>query len=66
MEISLVLQNSLLYGLVVSFLLGLTILISFSIDPEIWIGDYPPDIKAAYTPVRSNTKRHKSIASLAS
>jgi len=47
MEISLVLQNSLLYGLVVSFLLGLTILISFSIDPEIWIGDYPPDIKAA-------------------
>ncbi len=65
MEISLVLQNGLLYGLVLSLLLGLTILISFSINPEIWIGDYPPDIKAVYTPVRSDTKRHKRIASLA-
>ena len=65
MEISLVLQNGLLYGLVLSVLLGLTILISFSINPEIWVGDYPPDIKAAYTPVRSDTKRHKRIASLA-
>lgn len=65
MEISLVLQNGLLYGLLISLLLGLTILISFSINPEIWIGDYPPDIKAAYTPVRSDTKRHKRIASLA-
>ena len=65
MEISLVLQNGLLYGIVLSILLGLTILISFSINPEIWVGDYPPDIKAAYTPVRSDTKRHKRIASLA-
>lgn len=65
MEISLVLQNGLLYGLLISLLLGLTILISFSINPEIWIGDYPPDIKAAFTPVRSDTKRHKRIASLA-
>lgn len=65
MEISLVLQNGLLYGLLICLLLGLTILISFSINPEIWIGDYPPDIKAAYTPVRSDTKRHKRIASLA-
>ena len=53
------------YGLVLTLLLGLTILISFSINPEIWIGDYPPDIKAVYTPVRSDTKRHKRIASLA-
>ena len=65
MEISLYLQNGLLYGLLLSLLLGLTILISFSINPEIWIGDYPPDIKAAYSPVRSDTKRHKRIASLA-
>jgi hypothetical protein len=65
MNTLLILQNGLLYGLLLSILLGLTILISFSINPEIWVGDYPPDIKARFTPVRSDTKRHKRLASLA-
>ena len=65
MNTTLVLQNGLLYGLLLSLLVSLTILISFSINPEIWLGDYPPDIKAHYTPVRSDTKYQERLASLA-
>jgi len=65
MDTSLILQNGFLYGLLLSLLLGLTILISFSINPEIWVGDYPPDIKAHYMPIRSDTQHHKRLATLA-
>lgn len=65
MDITIILQNGLLYGFLLSFLLCLTMLVCFYINPEIWVGDYPPDIKARYTPVRSDTQHHKRLAALA-
>lgn len=65
MDTTIILQNGLLYGFLLGFLVGLTILVSFWINPEIWVGDYPPDIRARYTPIRSDTQHHKRLAALA-
>jgi len=40
--------NALLYGAVLSLVLGAVITISFVLAPDIWVGDYPPDIRAKF------------------
>ena len=40
--------NALLYGAVLSLVLGVIIAISFVLAPDVWVGDYPPDIRAKF------------------
>jgi hypothetical protein len=47
----LVLNNALLYGGVLSLVLGAIMAVSLALAPDMWVGDYPPDIQARYGPM---------------
>src|SRR3990172_9703050 len=47
----LVLNNALLYGLALSLVLGAIMAISLVLAPDMWVGDYPPDIRAKVGPM---------------
>jgi hypothetical protein len=57
MEISLLFEIALLYGGLLSLILGCLMWISFLITPDIWVGDYPPDIQEAYGPMSAKGKK---------
>ena len=44
----LLLNNALLYGVALSLVLGAIMAISLALAPDMWVGDYPPDIRARY------------------
>ena len=46
----LLLNNALLYGLALSLVLGAIMAISLVLAPDMWVGDYPPDIRAKVGP----------------
>ena len=45
------LNNALLYGLALSLVLGAIMAISLALAPDMWVGDYPPDIRDKYGPM---------------
>jgi len=47
----LLLNNALLYGLALSLVLGAIMAISLVLAPDMWVGDYPPDIRAKVGPM---------------
>jgi hypothetical protein len=65
MNTLLILQHGLAYGAVLSALLSLLVIITMAWNREIWLHDYPKDVRAAYGPPRRReTKWQKAIASL--
>ena len=42
------LANAIVYGLILSLVLGAVMLVSYLIALDMWVGDYPPDIKEKY------------------
>jgi len=58
------LQHSLTYGLILSGLLMVVMLASMVWNPAIWVGDYPPDIRARFGPPDARTQRQKKIIGL--
>ena len=50
-----VLNHSLIYGGILSGLMFLFIVGSMMFNPELWINDYPPDIRQKYGPVSEQT-----------
>lgn len=48
MDYSLLITNALLWGSLLSLTLGIIMIASFLIAPDMWVGDYPPDIKEKY------------------
>lgn len=55
------LPNAYLYGVLLSLALGAVMLISFAIAPDMWLGDYPPDVQQAYGPMSAKGKRYRPI-----
>ena len=51
------LRSSISYGLVMSILLGVVITLSQVLNAEIWLDDYPPDIKEKFGPLSQRAKR---------
>jgi len=45
------LNNALLYGAALSLVLGAIMAVSLALAPDMWVGDYPPDIRAKYGPM---------------
>jgi hypothetical protein len=62
MNVGLVLQNGLIYGTVLSLLLSLVILGSLFINAEMWLRDYPPDIKERYGESSEKAKKQWVIS----
>jgi hypothetical protein len=60
-----VLQHSLIYGAILSLLMFFFIFGSLYYNPEIWLSDYPADIRKKYGPVSEKTYREKRWLSLA-
>lgn len=53
--------NALIFGLLLSFILSMVIVISFSIASDMWVGDYPPDVKEKYGEMSSSAKKYRPI-----
>jgi hypothetical protein len=53
----LLLSNALLYGLALSLILGAIMTISLALAPDMWVGDYPPDIRARVGPMSPRGSR---------
>jgi hypothetical protein len=56
--------NALLYGLILSAVLGIVMLASFLVAPDMWVGDYPPDIKAKYGEMGPRARRFRPLFAL--
>ncbi len=56
--------HSLLYGGILSILLGAVILISMAYNAELWLNDYPPDIRRKYGPASERTRRQRKWVSI--
>jgi hypothetical protein len=58
------LQFSLAYGLVMSLLLGILITGSQMINAEMWLDDYPPDIKEKFGAMNKKARQQKAVVSI--
>ena len=55
---------SLLTGLILSTVLSAVVLATLFINPEIWIDDYPPDVRARFGPIGTRARRQRRWAAL--
>jgi hypothetical protein len=53
----LLLKTSASFGLLLSLALTVVMIVSFALAPEMWVGDYPPDVKARYGPMTPRSAR---------
>jgi hypothetical protein len=51
------LNSALVCGVVLSVVLTVIMIISASIAPDMWVGDYPPDIKERFGPMSDRASR---------
>jgi hypothetical protein len=59
-----VLQHGLFHGVVLSLFMTLTILGSLYLNAEIWLDDYPPDVRAKFGPMSAKSKRQRTWFSI--
>ena len=58
------LQHSLFYGAILSLVMSITFLTLMVLNPEVWVGDYPPDIKEKFGPMSAKAQKLKKLAGL--
>lgn len=63
-ELTFLLRHSLVYGGLLSLLTGSLFIGLGLLNPEIWVNDYPPDIRKKYGPAGSRAKRLRNLASI--
>jgi hypothetical protein len=61
MNWGLVIRESLAVGMMLSTILTLMIVASFMINKEMWLQDYPPEVKAKWGPINEKAKRQHHI-----
>lgn len=54
-----VIRESLAIGAVLSTVLTILIVVSLMINKEMWLQDYPPDVKAKWGPISEKAKRQR-------
>lgn len=59
-----VLQHSLNFGAIYAAVLALIIVGSAWFNAEMWLNDYPPDVKAKFGPMSERTKRQRNWLTL--
>jgi hypothetical protein len=62
--LSLLISNGLFIGAILSLLLVALMLGSLAVAPDLWVNDYPPDIRAKYGPKSARAKRFTPYFSL--
>ena len=61
MNWELVVKESLTIGVVLSTILTIMIVVSFIINKEMWLQNYPPDVQAKWGPISAKAKRQHFI-----
>jgi len=56
-----VIRESLAIGAVLSTVLAILIVVSLMINKEMWLQDYPPDVKAKWGPISEKAKRQRFV-----
>jgi hypothetical protein len=64
MNLSTILFHSIFYGLVLSVGLSLMIFVSLYINAEMWLQDYPPDVRTKFGPMSARAKRQRAWLAL--
>lgn len=60
-DITLLLQHGLLYGAILSGLMSIAFIGTTYLNPEIWLSDYPPDIREKYGPMSERAKSQRKL-----
>jgi len=56
-----IVQESITIGAALSAILTILILVSLMINKEMWLQDYPPDVKARWGPMSEKAKRQRLV-----
>jgi hypothetical protein len=56
-----VIRESLAIGAALSTVLAILIVVSLMINKEMWLQDYPPDVKAKWGPISEKAKRQRFV-----
>lgn len=64
MSSSLLIQNGLFYGTLLSLLLSTIVMGTLYINPEIGWRTYPPDVKVAFGPMSLKARRQRRLSGL--
>ena len=57
-----VLLHGLIYGAILSSLMGVIFLAIAYVNPEIWLNDYPPDIRERFGPMSERARKQRTLA----
>jgi hypothetical protein len=57
----LVVRESVIIGAIVSSVLTTMVVVSLMINKEMWLSDYPPDVKAKWGPMSAKAKRQRAL-----
>ena len=63
-NIALLLQHALFYGVILSVLMGVAFVGIAYLNPEIWLPDYPPDIRERFGPMSQRAKRQRWLVGI--
>lgn len=63
-NLALLVRSSLISGVVLSLLLGGVIMGSIYVNPEIWVNDYPPDVKRKFGPIGEKAKKQRTVVGI--
>ena len=61
-NIALLLQHGVSYGAILSGFMGLAFVALAYVNPEIWLPDYPPDIRERFGPMSERAKKQRRLA----
>ena len=64
MNWGIVIRESLAIGIALSTVLTIMIVVSLMINKEMWLQDYPPDVKARWGPMSVKAKRQRFVFAL--
>jgi hypothetical protein len=63
-HLTLLLQHGILYGVVLSVLMVLSFVGAAYLNPEIWLPDYPLDIRERFGPMSERAKRQRRLVGI--
>ncbi len=63
-SLTLLLQHGVLYGAILSVLMVLSFVGAAYLNPEIWLPDYPPDIRERFGPMSERAKRQRRLVGI--
>jgi hypothetical protein len=63
-DLTLLLQHGILYGAILSVLMVLSFVAAAYLNPEIWLPDYPPDIRERFGPMSERARRQRRLVGI--